>query len=270
MNIDTTDLARPLLATGMLAALWIIEAHAPMFPGHHNRLSHAARNVAMASINTALTAVFFAGLLLAASRWASSEQLGLLHAIPLPGWARTLLAFALIDLWQYFWHRLNHGIPLLWRFHAVHHSDGELDASSGIRFHAGEIAFSALARLALIPVLGLSVVDIALYDLITTPIVLFHHGNIRLPSGADRVLRAVIVTPRMHWVHHSRLRVETDSNFASGFSGWDRIFGTFRLRSDPRTLELGLDGFDRCRSQTLAGMLASPARRSMDRLRCRS
>jgi sterol desaturase/sphingolipid hydroxylase (fatty acid hydroxylase superfamily) len=99
------------------------------------------------------------------------------------------------------------------------------------------------------------------YESILLPVIMFHHSNVRVPGSIDRVVRLVIVTPWMHWVHHSRYQPETDSNFASILSVWDRVFGTYRLRSDPHALRLGLDGFDRSRRRTLWGMLASPFRR---------
>lgn len=255
-------LTRPVVAAAVLAVLWIAEGVAPMFLGRTRRAAHAARHIALAAINAGVLAVVFAGATLAVSAWAAARGFGLLRLVELPAWAYWLLALVLIDLWQFLWHRLNHRVPLLWRFHAVHHSDAEIDASSGVRFHAGEIVLSGLARLAVLPAIGAAVEHVALYELFVTPIVLFHHSNIRVPRRLDRVLRLVIVTPWMHWVHHSRLQPETDSNYASGLSVWDRLFGTFRLRDDPRTISLGLDGYDGERSRTLTGMFLSPARKA--------
>lgn len=264
MDIDaiftTGTLARPAIAAGVLALLWIGEAMAPMFVGRTHRAAHAARHLALAALNAAVLAVVFAGAMLAVGEWARRENVGLLRIIALPAWVHWALALVLIDLWQYGWHALNHNVPLLWRFHAVHHSDAEMDASSGVRFHVGEVALSGLARLAVLPAIGATVEHLALYELIVTPIVLFHHSNLRIPARLDRVLRLVIVTPWMHWVHHSRLQPETDSNFSSGLSLWDRLFRTFRLRDDPSAINLGLDGYDKARSATLAGMLSSPLR----------
>lgn len=255
---DWHTLSRPLLAAAVLAALWLLEGLAPMFLGRRDRLGHAARHIALAAVNAGVLAVCFAGALLWVGEWARAEGLGLLRLVTLPAWAHGLLALVLIDLWQYAWHVLNHRVPVLWRFHSVHHSDAELDASSALRFHTGEIVLSAVARLALLPAIGATVEHLAVYELIVTPIVLFHHSNVRLPRPLDRVLRVLIVTPWMHWVHHSRSQPETDSNFASGLSVWDRLFGTFRLRDNPREISLGLEGFDGDRSRTLTGMLASP------------
>ncbi len=255
-------LTRPIVAAVVLAALWIAEGIVPMFVGRAHRAAHTARHMALAAINAGVLALVFAGATLGVSAWAEGRGVGLLRLVAIPPWAHWALALVLIDLWQYFWHRLNHRVPLLWRFHAVHHSDAEMDASSGVRFHIGEIVLSGLARLAVLPAIGATVEHVALYELIVTPIVLFHHSNIRVPRRLDRVLRLVIVTPWMHWVHHSRLQPETDSNYSSGLSVWDRLFRTFRLRDDPRTIRLGLDGYDGERSRTLAGMLASPARKT--------
>ena len=261
-DLSAFPVTRPVIAAAVLAALWIAEGIAPMFLGRAHRVAHAARHVALAAVNAGVLAIVFAGATLSVSEWAAQHEFGLLRFLPLPAWAHAALALILIDLWQYVWHRLNHRVPLLWRFHSVHHSDAEMDASSGLRFHTGEIALSGVARLAVLPAIGATIEHVALYELIVTPIVLFHHSNIRVPARLDRPLRLVIVTPWMHWVHHSRLQPETDSNYASGLSVWDRLFRTFRLRDDPRTIHLGLDGFDGPRSQTLTGMLASPARKA--------
>ena len=182
------------------------------------------------------------------------------------GIASFAASFILFDLWQYLWHRLNHKIPLLWRFHAVHHADRELSASSGLRFHTGEIVLSSLARLAILPLIGMTVPQLILYEAILIPVILFHHSNLRIPDTIDRRLRRMIVTPRMHWVHHSEFQPETDSNFSSVFSIWDRIFGSFRLVSDPHNLNLGLGPMKRREWATLQGMVAMPFRKAADPL----
>jgi sterol desaturase/sphingolipid hydroxylase (fatty acid hydroxylase superfamily) len=169
-------------------------------------------------------------------------------------------AVVLMDGWMYLWHRLNHRLPWLWRFHAVHHADAEMDATSAVRFHTGEIALSSVARLAVLPLLGLSVGQVLLYEALLLPVILFHHSNVRVPAALDRVLRLVIVTPWMHWVHHSEWRPETDSNFSSVLSVWDRLFGSFRLRERPGEIRLGLGMTDEHAWRTLPGMLAMPFR----------
>jgi sterol desaturase/sphingolipid hydroxylase (fatty acid hydroxylase superfamily) len=194
-----------------------------------------------------------------------------LHWLDAPAWVTWPLAILLFDGWMYDWHVLNHKVPLLWRFHAVHHSDREMDASSALRFHTGEIVLSGCGRLIVLPVLGMTMPQLLLYELLLQPVILFHHSNERVPARLDAMLRWLIVTPWMHWVHHSRWQPETDSNYASVLSVWDRIFGTFRLRSQPRQINLGLDE-DRSERQwrTLWGMLARPFHSSLYRSRDRT
>ncbi|WP_423927042.1 sterol desaturase family protein [Candidatus Palauibacter sp.] len=252
-------------ATLALAILWLVEGALPMFEGRSARARHGARNLAFGVGNAAVTALIFAAATLFVTEGARARGFGLLHLLELPGWARIAVAVVAFDAWQYLWHRLNHRIPFLWRFHQVHHSDAELDATSGLRFHTGEIVLSSIARLAVLPLLGLTVAEVLVYETILLPIILFHHSNLRVPGAVDRRLRWLIVTPWMHWVHHSDYQPETDSNYSSIFSFWDRAFGSFRLRAEPRDIRLGLENLDRSEWGTLRGMLAMPFRRRRGR-----
>lgn len=248
---------RYLLAALVLALLWTAESIVPAFTNRSRRLSHNASNFALAAINGALS-FSLAFLILAVTNFAQSHHFGLLPLLALPTWLSWIVALLLFDCWQYWWHRLNHRVPFLWRFHALHHADAELDVSSGVRFHTVEIAFSILARLAVLPLLGLTVPHLLLYETIALPIILFHHSNISLPPALDRALRLFIVTPHMHFVHHSRFQPETDSNYASGLSIWDRLFRSFRLRERPEEIKLGLDHWQPSQWRSLKGMLLTP------------
>jgi sterol desaturase/sphingolipid hydroxylase (fatty acid hydroxylase superfamily) len=160
---------------------------------------------------------------------------------------------------MYWWHRMNHRVPFLWRFHRVHHADARMDVSTALRFHPGEIVLSAALRLVVTAAIGAELWQMALYEAIATPIVAFHHSNINLPRRVDDALRWLLVTPWMHWVHHSRLRAETNSNYASVLSVWDRIFGSYRLRPDPDAIEFGLVEFPETeRNERVVGMLRMP------------
>ena len=264
---DSVLAYKPVAAAAALGVLWVIEGLIPMFEGRGERIRHDASNVALGVANAIVASLVFAGATLVATEWARANSFGVLHWLGAAGVWGFVLGFVLFDLWQYLWHRLNHHVPLLWRFHAVHHADRELGASSGLRFHTGEIVLSSAARLAVLPLLGMTVAQVLVYEAVLLPVILFHHGNIGIPARADRWLRWLIVTPWMHWVHHSDYQPETDSNFSSVFSFWDRIFGSFRLRADPRTLTLGLEGTDRRDWATLPGMVAMPFRRRRGRRR---
>lgn len=254
--VEMISRSRYLTATIMLAALWFAESLAPMRAFRH-RGAHGAANLGLALINGAV--VFLGAFaILGTTQLSRTEGFGLLHRFESPVWLNWLLAVVLLDCWQYWWHRINHEVGFLWRFHAVHHSDAEMDVTSGVRFHTFEIAFSVLARLLVLPLIGITVPQLALYELLSLPVILFHHSNIRLPYAADSALRWLIVTPWMHQVHHSRLKPETNSNYSSFLSAWDRLFGSFRLRRNPGEISLGLDGWDERQWRGLPGMLAAP------------
>ena len=228
-----------------------------------HRGKHAVRNLAMGALNSALVALLFVGLWFAASVWADEYRFGVMHwvqdGLGLPAWAHALGAVLLFDFWSYIWHRMNHEIQFFWRFHRVHHSDPNMDVTTANRFHIGEIFFSSLFRIPLIALLGIYLWELVLYETLMFAVVQFHHSDINIPARVDRALRAVIVSPNMHRVHHSRWQPETDSNYSSLLSIWDRLARTFRLNPNPKSIRLGLDEFDREEDQTLTGMLKTPA-----------
>lgn len=253
--------AKPIVAAAALALMWLLEGLIPMFEGRKDRVRHDAPNLVLGVANALIVSLIFAGATLIATEWARTNSFGVLRWLDISGIWAFALAFVLFDLWQYLWHRLNHRVPFLWRFHAVHHADRELSASSGLRFHTGEIVLSSSVRLLVLPLLGMTVGQVLVYEAVLLPVILFHHGNVGVPARADRWMRWLIVTPWMHWVHHSDYQPETDSNYSSVFSFWDRIFGSFRLVANPRSLTLGLDHTERSDWATLPGMLAMPFRR---------
>ncbi len=273
MQIDGQDWswafpAKNAIVVAMLMALWIGESIAPMFAGRSRRVSHAVANGLLGVTNSVVSSMLFGTVLLVVTEWSSKHSSGLLHQLPStwPAWGRFGIGLLLFDLWMYLWHRLNHNVPFLWRFHAVHHSDRELDATSAVRFHTGEIILSGVARTLVLPVLGVSLPMLLVYELILLPVILFHHCNVRIESTVDGILRAIIVTPWMHWVHHSMLREETNSNYGSVLSVWDRCFGSFRLRSDPSAINFGLAEDESEQSwRTLRGMVLRPYRRIVAR-----
>lgn len=258
-SLNWLAVSKPLLATILLIVLWAAESVAPMYLERKHRLSHGLTNLGLGLLNTLAVVLPFASVMLLTTQWAQRQGFGLGHWLDPPAWLGWLIVLVLFDAWMYTWHRLNHRIPLLWRFHAVHHSDREMDATSALRFHTGEIALSFLARLLVMPLLGMTMPQLLVYETILLPVILFHHSNVRLPARADAAMRWLIVTPWMHWVHHSRQRLETDSNYASVLSIWDRCFGTYRLRDDPGRIQQGLHDEDGgARWRTLPEVLKSP------------
>ena len=238
--------------------LWI-ESLAPLFMDRQlpQRIRHGIRNLSIGLINGAVLSFVFWKLVVSSAHWGELHRIGLVYQLNLSRGPERIVGFLAFDLWMYLWHRANHQLPLLWRFHRVHHTDPALDSTSAYRFHIGEMVLSTLLRLAVIPVLGIRLVDLVFYELLLAPVIIFHHSNIALPEGIDRVIRLLIVTPNMHRVHHSDIPTETNSNYASIFSFWDRLWWTYRAR-DNSTLRYGLKEFRDPRWNTLLGILTIP------------
>jgi sterol desaturase/sphingolipid hydroxylase (fatty acid hydroxylase superfamily) len=241
----------------LLALFWCWETWRPFFGQREGRVRHAGHNLAIALFNTVILGLVFGYGTATVAGWTEENRCGLLNALGLGGPLRFVLALVLLDGWMYVWHRANHCIPLLWRFHRMHHSDRHMDVTTATRFHLGEHLGAAVLRLGLIPLLGFEVWNLVLYDTLVIAITQFHHADISIGRW-DRWLRWLIVTPYMHKVHHSDWRQETDSNYSTVLSVWDRLFRSFRMRSDPKTLVFGLDEFSDPGWQNWWGMMETP------------
>jgi sterol desaturase/sphingolipid hydroxylase (fatty acid hydroxylase superfamily) len=250
-------LAKRAVPFVLLALFWSWETGRPFFGQREGRLRHAAHNLAIALFNTVILGLVFGWVTMLVTGWTEENQFGLLNHLGLNGPFRFVLALVLLDGWMYVWHRANHTIPLLWRFHRMHHSDRHMDVTTATRFHLGEHAGSSVLRLGLIPLLGFEVWNLVVYDTLVIAITQFHHADISLGRW-DRWLRWLIVTPDMHKVHHSDWQQETDSNYSTVLSVWDRLARSFRMRDDPRSIVFGLKEFTAPGWQTFVGMLKTP------------
>jgi sterol desaturase/sphingolipid hydroxylase (fatty acid hydroxylase superfamily) len=161
---------------------------------------------------------------------AQTNGWGLFNRFGVHGWPELLASLLLLDLVIYFQHRLFHRTPLFWRLHRMHHTDLDLDVSSGIRFHPVEIALSLIIKMAAVLLLGVAPLSVLLFEILLNATSMFSHTNVRLPLGIDRWLRLLVVTPDMHRVHHSVIPRETDSNFGFNLPWWDRLFSTYRAQ----------------------------------------
>jgi sterol desaturase/sphingolipid hydroxylase (fatty acid hydroxylase superfamily) len=256
-SLEEFGLLKHAAPAALLALFWCWETWQPFFGHRKCRWRHAGHNLAVAVINTVTLAVLFGSVTLMVATWTEQNEFGLLNHLGFAGPVRFVLALVLLDGWMYVWHRANHAIPLLWRFHRMHHSDQHMDVTTATRFHLGEQVASSLLRLGLIPLLGFEVWILAVYDGLLIGIIMFHHADISIGRW-DRWLRLLIVTPFMHKVHHSDWRPETDSNYSSVLSIWDRIAGTLRMRSEPKTIVFGLEEFTDPSWQTWWGMWKTP------------
>ncbi|MEO1167878.1 MAG: sterol desaturase family protein [Pseudomonadota bacterium] len=191
------------------------------------RTSRWFTNWALVVIDTAVLRIIFPVLAVGVSVYAQQKGWGLFNVIALPTWLEIMIAIALLDMAVWAQHVATHKIPLLWRFHKVHHVDRDIDVTTGVRFHPVEIVLSMAYKLAVVVALGPAALAVFLFEVILNASAMFNHSNVKLPLGMDTVLRTFIVTPDMHRVHHSIVRRETDSNYGFFLSVWDRLFRTY-------------------------------------------
>jgi sterol desaturase/sphingolipid hydroxylase (fatty acid hydroxylase superfamily) len=198
-----------------------------------------------------------------AAVWAQNSRFGLLNQVAIPLWAASLLTVVAFDLLIYWQHVASHRIPILWQVHKVHHADRDLDASSGLRFHPIEIAFSMGVKCMGAILLGAPPEGVLLFEIVLNGCAVFNHSNVAIPKQVDHLMRWLMVTPDMHRIHHSVVRDETDSNFGFNIPWWDRLFRTYRHAplGDQRVLELGLPGEPDISCETVTEMLAMPFRK---------
>lgn len=190
--------------------------------------------------------------------WVEHRRWGLLGQASLPSWAEAAIALLLMDYTFYIWHVLLHRVPFLWRFHAVHHVDLDLDVSTAMRFHFGELLVSIPWRAAQILGIGLTPFTFSLWQVAFALCVLFHHSNVEIPIGWERIFNRVFVTPRMHGVHHSIVKDETNSNWSSGLTVWDWLHGTLRLNVPQQEITIGVPAFQDPDAVVLPKVLAMP------------
>lgn len=213
---------------GALIILGIWEVIAPKRKWSASKLKRWLSNLSIVAINTAIIRLFFPAAAVGVALFAAQQKWGLLNHYSLPYWFSVLISVVILDLVIYIQHVIFHAIPIFWRVHRVHHVDLDFDVTTGVRFHPIEIVLSLFIKFAAIILLGAPALGVIIFEILLNVVVMFNHGNIRMPLFIDRVIRWVIVTPDMHRVHHSMEVDETNSNFGFSFSIWDRVFGTYR------------------------------------------
>jgi sterol desaturase/sphingolipid hydroxylase (fatty acid hydroxylase superfamily) len=221
---------------------------------------HVARNLTVGAIALVIAFPIQLALLVPLSR----RGLGLLPMISMPAALRTTIAVILLDYTLWIWHWATHRAPFLWRFHLVHHVDRDLDASTALRFHAGEQVLSIAYRAAQIVIIGADPLAVWIWQIILCVSILFHHSNVRLLARWERVLVRLVVTPRMHGIHHAQREEWTNSNWASILTIWDLIHRTLRLEVPDEEIVIGVPAYDDGREVTLGRILTLPFRRRRD------
>jgi sterol desaturase/sphingolipid hydroxylase (fatty acid hydroxylase superfamily) len=191
---------------------------------------------------------------------AEKEGWGLLNNMALFYWLKVAMGVVALDLVIYLQHAMFHGLPILWRLHMMHHSDLDFDVTTGVRFHPIEILLSMGIKMIAVSLIGVSVLGVLIFEVLLNATSLFNHGNVRLASSVDRVLRLFVVTPEMHRVHHSVIIRETNSNFGFNLPWWDRLFGTYKDQPAAGHLEMtiGLSQFRDPKRLNLLWLLLLP------------
>lgn len=187
----------------------------------------------------------------------SQNEFGLFNWVQIPFWLKITVGVFLIDFADYWFHRFDHKIPILWRFHRVHHSDTSMDASTAIRTFPTELIYFTFGELIIAVIFGLDIMSMNVFLLILLPALFIQHTNLQYSKWADKTLGWLIMMPNFHKVHHEQDQFYTDSNYGTLFILWDRLFGTFKIKP-VNEIKYGLKEFEGNKKQSFAYLIKSP------------
>lgn len=242
--------ATPALAV-VCVMLFIAETRYRLRKQTQPRLKHLVTNSIVSVPAFSLLRFLLLPVMVKLAMMNQSTKVGIIHRFNTHPSIKSAVAFLLLDYTNYLWHVLMHKLPLLWRFHVVHHSDLDLDLTTAFRFHFGELIGSVFYRGGAVFLIGASPLNVLIYEAVFEGATQFHHTNMKLPYRAEKALSKVIVTPRMHGIHHSMIRQETDSNYSVIFSVWDRLHKTLRLNVPQDLIITGVPAYSNPDEQTV-------------------
>lgn len=272
MAQQDAGLAGAFMANALTAALlgvayvslFLLERALPLRRSKERLLPRLVVNVVVSAAAFAAAAALVQPASAAMLAFTEQRSFGLLPLAGLGGAFELVAGFLLLDLSFYYWHVANHRIAFLWRFHNVHHIDPDLDVSTAFRFHFVEVGLSAGFRAVQVALIGPSLPVYVIYEIAFQLGTLFHHSNIRLPPLFERALNSVLVTPRMHGIHHSDVREENNSNFGVVFAWWDWLHGTLRLNVPQAKVMIGIPAYSRPDDNRVLRCFAMPFRPQRD------
>lgn len=254
----------PLVVATTFLLLSLAETLAPLRPRREPRLRRLVRNFTAGGLSLAVVTLLQTPLLIPLSAAVQRQGVGLLRWLDVPRPWSIAAAVLLLDYTLWIWHWANHRVPFLWRFHLAHHVDRDMDASTAFRFHFGEMLLSIPVRAAQIALIGAEPLAVAVWQGILFGAILFHHSNIRLPRRFEALLARIVVTPRMHGIHHSAREDETNSNWSSILSVWDLLHRTFRFDVPDERIVIGVPAYQDPRDVTIGRVLTLPFRRQRE------
>ncbi|MBL4604052.1 MAG: sterol desaturase family protein [Emcibacteraceae bacterium] len=258
--IEYEQTIRMSVFIGLLVLLSGLEFLSPLAKRQTARPRQWFTNVAIVLIDNVTLKVLFPMLAAGVAIYAAQNTFGLFNLIDLNNWLVIILSLFLLDLLIYFQHVIMHKIPMFWRLHRMHHTELGLDVTSAIRFHPIEIIISMLIKMLFVLLMGIPVVAVIIFEILLNGLALFNHSNIKLPAPIEKILRLFIITPEIHWIHHSEIPFETNSNYGFNLCLWDRIFSTYidKPTKDYPEMRQGLNEFGFEKSLTLPELLISP------------
>jgi sterol desaturase/sphingolipid hydroxylase (fatty acid hydroxylase superfamily) len=245
---------------GILIVMFLWEIIMPRRPLTTSKITRWFSNLSLVLIDSVAVRLAFPAGLAGVALLAQQRGWGIFNLFELPSLLKTIFGVLILDLAIYLQHVMFHSIPLLWRLHMVHHSDMDIDVTTGIRFHPIEIILSMGIKMAVVFLTGAPPFSVLIFEIILNGTSMFNHGNVRYPQQIDSFLRLFVVTPEMHRVHHSTIRWETNSNLGFNFPWWDRLFGTYRNQPAKGHLEMtiGLDQYKDPQKLTLPWLIGLP------------
>lgn len=223
-----------------------------------SRWKRIKTNISIAAVALFALRILLIPVLVFLARWANMNDIGLINLIDVPVWLSWVIGFLLLDYANYLWHVLNHKLPILWRFHNIHHIDLDLDLTTAIRFHFGEVLLSVFFRGLMVILIGAPAILVLVYEIFFEAATNFHHTNWRLPYWVEKNLAYIIVTPRMHGIHHSIVQRETNSNYSVIFNSWDRLHKTILLNISQQDIDIGVPAYRDPKEQTVKNLLSMP------------
>lgn len=256
-NVPTTFRAGILV--GGIFLFWVIEGVFPLFEYGYKKVRHAAINLVLNGFFVVI-GLGFAGLLVWSSSYVTTNQFGLLQWFKMPVWLQMIVGVMLLDFFgAYLIHWIEHKVRFMWKFHLVHHSDTNVDVTTGLRHHPGEAVFRMVFTILGVIVVGVPIWIVFLYQSISALFAHLTHANINMSRKMDRALSWIFITPLMHKVHHHYTQPLTDTNYGNIFAIWDRLFGTFAQIDDIKQLKYGIDThMDPKENDDLANLLKIP------------
>lgn len=251
-----------ILTFGLIALLLAAEAVRPLSPLRHALGQRWFSNVALFACYQAVLIWIVPAYATVGAQIAANRGWGLFHHVDAPAWLMAVVVLLVVDSVGYLTHRAEHAVPALWRIHRSHHSDPDLDLTTGLRFHPLEMLLRGSVAAAAMVLLGAPMAIVAGCVLFTSTVSLVSHVNADLmPVRLESMLQGLLVTPRMHRVHHSADLQDSNSNFGTALSIWDRMLGTYRHGPDVSFAQMRFGVVDRSAadSVSIGRILADPA-----------